>query len=300
MSISFGRGGRRDSGSDARFGPPLSAPLTSVIGVSATSAILAERPALAAVTDALLGATSAPGIAVVGSGAVLEVSSQRPVLSPRFEPRAEAEMAASLREIAATLPGARGGVVAVEEFRGPWGVPDLAALAPARVEQRLLSAVPPLLSEHDCRLVTVASRWTEMTALAAVAGISAGPASRHIRRLIAVGALERRGTQLRRGPGIVTLGRLWAIEAKVDDWQGGLSQVHRYRLWADGAVLVLGRARVDVAAIAAHARRYRVGLVVDGRWVARPRPVLPDAATRLHASEHMLAALIGTTPNPRT
>lgn len=268
--------------------------------MSATSATLADRPALAAVTEALSGATETAGLAVVGSSAVLEVASQRPVLSPKFEPRAEAQMAGSLREIAATLPGARGGVVAVEEFRGPWGVPDLAALAPARVEQRVSSDVPPLLSEHDCRLVAAASRWTEMTALAAVAGISAGPASRHIRRLAAFGALERRGSQIRRGRGLVTLGRLWAIEAKVDDWQGGLSQVHRYRLWADGAVLVLGRARAPVATIAVHARRYRVGLVVDGRWIVRPRVVPPEPATRLHASEHMLAALIGATPSPRS
>jgi hypothetical protein len=251
------------------------------------------------VTAALSGAVDTAGFALVSSGAVLEVVSHRPVLSPKFEPRAEAELATTLRDVAAALPGARGGVVAVEEFRGPWGVPDLAALAPARVEQRLSCVVPPLLSEHDCRLVTAASRWTEIGALAGVAGISAGPAERHVRRLAGVGALERRGSQVRRNPAMVTLGRLWAIEAKVDDWQSGLSQVHRYRLWADGAVLVLGRARVPVEVIAAQAPRYRVGVVVGGRWIARPRVVMPDASTRLHASEHMLAALIGATRGPR-
>ena len=117
-----------------------------------------------------------------------------------------------------------------------------------------------------------------------------------MRKLIAIGALEARSGRLRRSAGVVTLGRLWAIEAKVEEWQSGLAQVHRYRLWADGAVLVLGRARVPVEAIAADARHYRVGLVIDGRWVARPRVALPDDATRLHASEHMLAALIGAVP----
>lgn len=98
---------------------------------------------------------------------------------------------------------------------------------------------------------------------------------------------------------MVTLGRLWAIEAKVEEWQSGLAQAHRYRLWADGAVLVLGRARVPVEAIAADARHYRVGLAIDGRWVVRPRASLPDDATRLQASEHMLAALIGAVPSSR-
>lgn len=258
---------------------------------------MADRSSLAAVTEALLGAVEASDLALVSSGAVLEVASRRPVLSPKFEPRAEAELASSLRDTAAILPGARGGVVAVEEFRGPWGVPDLAALAPARVEERLACDVPPLLSQHDCRLVAAASRWTEPTVLAAAARVSPGPAERYLRRLVGIGALEMREGRLRRSPGMVTLGRLWAIEAKVDDWQSGLSQVHRYRLWADGAVLVLGRARVQVEAIAAQARHYRVGVVVDSRWVVRPRLIPPDAPTRLHASEHMLAALIGATPS---
>jgi hypothetical protein len=136
--------------------------------------------------------------------------------------------------------------------------------------------------------------------LAAAARVSPSSAGRYLRRLITIGALEARGGRLRRSAGMVTLGRLWAIEAKVDEWQSGLAQAHRYRLWADGAVLVLGRARVSTEAIAAAARHYRVGLVVDGRWVARPKVALPDDATRLHASEHMLAALIGAVPSSRS
>jgi hypothetical protein len=265
--------------------------------VPTRSSVLAERPVLVAATEALSGATDVTGFELVSRGAVLEVASQRPVLSPQFEPRAEAEMASTLRDVAASLPGARSGVIAIEEFRGPWGVPDLAALTPARVQQRLSCGVPPLLSENDCRLLAAASRWTEVAALAALARISARPAQRQVSRLASVGALDKRGSQVRRNPAIVTLGRLWAIEAKTEDWQSGLSQVHRYRLWADGAVLVLGRARVPVEVIAAQAHHYRVGVIVGGRWVARPRVVLPVAATRLLASEHMLAALIGAAPS---
>lgn len=274
--------------------------IASVIGVPVFTAAPMNRPALAAVTHALSAPEGATDFSYASSGAVLQVASKRPVLSPKFMPRAEAAMAATLRDIAAALPGARGGVVTVEEFRGPWGIPDLAALAPARAEQRLSCEVPPLLSEHDCLLVVAASHWTESASLAAVAGISAGPAERHIRRLVRHGALERRGSRVRRNPGMVPLGRLWAIEAKIEDWQSGLSQVHRYRLWADGAVLVLDRARVPVEAIAAQARHYRVGVVVNGRWVARPRVKPPEPATRLHASEHMLAALIGGAPSARS
>jgi len=232
------------------------------------------------------------------SGVVVEVPSRRPVLSPQFEPRAEAELRSTLRDVAGALPGARRGVVAVEEFRGPWGVPDLAALSPARMQQRLAAQVPPLLSAHDCRLVVSAARWTEPAELGARAGVSSGQVLRYVRRLVRLGALIEEGGRVRRAPGMVTMGHLWALEAKVDDWQGGLSQAHRYRLWADGAVLVLGRARVGVDVLAEQARLYRVGLVVGGRWVVRPRVVLTDDATRLHASEHMLAALIGADQQP--
>lgn len=270
----------------------LSVPVDMVVVVAAGGAVFVDRPILAAVTDALLGA-GGTDFTVGGSGAVLEVASQRPVLSPQFEPRAEAALSAVLRDVAATLPGARSGVVAVEQFRGPWGVPDLAALAPARLEKRLACAVPPLLSRHDCRLVAAAGKWTEPAALAAAARVSPGSADRYLRKLIAVGALEARDGRLRRSAGMVTLGRLWAMEAKVEEWQSGLAQAHRYRLWADGAILVLGRARVPVEAIAAGARHYRVGLAINGCWVVRPRAALPDDATRLHASEHMLATLTG-------
>jgi len=277
----------------------LSVPVGMVIVVTAGGAVFVERPVLTAVTEALSG-VGGTDVIISDSGAVLEVSSRRPVLSPQFEPRAEAALSAVLRDVSASLPGARSGVVAVEQFRGPWGVPDLAALAPARLERRLACAVPPLLSQHDCRLVAAAGKWIEPTVLASVARVSPGSADRYLRKLIAIGALEAREGQLRRAAGMVTLGRLWAIEAKVEEWQSGLAQVHRYRLWADGAVLVLGRARVPEEAIAADARHYRVGLVIEGRWVVRPRFTPPNDATRLHASEHMLAALIGAVPGSRS
>jgi hypothetical protein len=268
--------------------------MASVVGVGANSAVVMERPALAAVTEAMAG--TGHRLAVVSSGAVLEVASQRPVLSPKFEPRAESALAGTLRDVAANLPGGRAGVVAVEEFRGPWGVPDLAVLTPKRTELRLACGIPPLLSQHDCRLVTAATRWTEPAELAAIARVALAPAARHVRRLVSAGALDMRGGRLRRSSGMIPLGRLWAVEAKVDDWQTGLAQVHRYRLWADGAVLVLGRARVPTEEIAMRARHYQVGLVIDGRWILRPPMLPPSAATRLRASEHMLAALIGTAP----
>ncbi|PZS21850.1 MAG: hypothetical protein DLM61_27335 [Pseudonocardiales bacterium] len=144
--------------------------------------------------------------------------------------------------------------------------------------------------------MAAAGRWIEPAALVVAARVSPASANRYLRKLVAIGALDSRDGRLRRSAGMVTLGRLWAIEAKVEEWQSGLAQVHRYRLWADGAVLVLGRSRVPVEAIAADARHYRVGLVVEGHWVTRPRVAPPDDATRLHASEHMLAALIGAVP----
>lgn len=174
-----------------------------VTNVSATNAILLERPALAAFTEALPDAAKIADFAAVSAGAVLEIPSQRPVLTPSFEPRAEAALNTTLREVAAGLPGARGGVVAIGEFRGPWGVPDLVALAPSRVGQRLSCAVPPLLSQHDCRLVAAAGRWMEPAALAAAAKVSQNAAERYIRRLTSIGALEIRRGRLKRAAGMV-------------------------------------------------------------------------------------------------
>ena len=285
---------------------PRGGPLASVIGpvgmvivVTAAGTVFVERPVLAAVTEALsdVGGTD---FTIAGSGAVLEVSSQRPVLSPQFEPRAEAALSAVLRDVAADPAGC------AFRCRGRRAVPRpmgcsrscgscASSFGEAFVLRRAAAPIPARLPTCGRRRQVdrtdgARRRRTSLT----------GSADRSLRKLIAIGALEAREGRLRRSAGMVTLGRLWAIEAKVEEWQSGLAQVHRYRLWADGAVLVLGRARVPVEAIAADARHYRVGLVIEGRWVARPRVALPDDATRLYASEHMLAALIGAATGSRS
>lgn len=228
------------------------------------------------------------------------LASCRPPRQPLFEPRAERALHPALIDIAHHLPGASRGCLAMADFQGPWGVPDLAALVarPANREVRQAAGVPPLLAEHDCRLVTYSNAWIELEELGRRARVTTGQVERRVSRLIRIGALERGPTgKLRSNPSIKPMGRLWALEAKVSDWRRGLAQAHRYRMWADASVLALGDTRASREAISRDARSLRIAVWISGRWLIRPQLAAPDRARRLWASEHAVAALWGGTPN---
>jgi hypothetical protein len=90
------------------------------------------------------------------------------------------------------------------------------------------------------------------------------------------------------------VGRLYAIETKVRDWQRAVRQARIYALWCDSYVIVMprisrGSLQQMVAAVAAD----RAGLVVDRKWVRRPRLARTSSAHRLWGSEHVVAAFGG-------
>lgn len=225
----------------------------------------------------------------------VEVPSRRPSRANLFQATHELAVLPELRAAASRLPGAARGVVLVEELRGPWGVPDAAAcvVKAGDFAARLACGVPPLLSEQDARLVAAASGWQRREELGVAARVRGDQLRRRVGQLVRSGALVERDGRLRRDPALVPLGRLWALEAKASDWRAGLVQARGYRLWADGAVLVVGALPRDTGPLVAEADRMGLGLYGEGRWLSRPRLTLPGPARRLWASEHMLAAVRG-------
>ena len=109
---------------------------------------------------------------------------------------------------------------------------------------------------------------------------------RRARRLAASGHVEACGSGFRRAPGLEPIGRSYALEAKVSDWQKGISQALRYSTWCDAAAVVLLRPPRDLGELRARCSALGVGLGVDGRWVVRPRIGRPNEGLRLALSEH--------------
>ena len=233
------------------------------------------------------------------SQSVVEVANVRPAHGRLFEPTGERDLYPTLRTLAARLPGvSRTGALLIPEVAGPFGVADLVAVigAQKRLESRLAANVRPLLSEGDCALVVACgrrgvSKW-ELPSLVHKPEIET---MRRVSRLVSAGALESSSTgRVRRVEGIVPIGRVWALEAKLTSWSRALSQALRYSLWADGAGAVLGHLPSSSNKEAkGRADSMGVGLAQGSSWLLRPRVHKHPESRRLWASEHILAALTG-------
>lgn len=227
---------------------------------------------------------------------VLEVTTSTPRAGRRFEPVQERELHRDALAAARGLPGASRGLVVVPEFAGPLGIPDFTAYVGDvdRIRHRNHLDIRSVVKELETGIVSAthvrrpsraqdiadALGWPVQT----VAGRAKGLVKRGV--LIEVGA----GRYVRPEP-LRPGGRLYAIEAKVDDWRSALRQVRTYRVWADSYVLVMGqlseRAESDLTA---EVRKDRGGLVVAGRWKVRPRLGHVAARRRLQAWEMFAAA----------
>lgn len=237
---------------------------------------------------------------------VQESTSRRDRPGRRFMPTAERELDPDLRDLAARLPGAGRGVTVIAEMPGPAGLPDLVAVPMTpRLATRLEYACPPLLSWGDVRLAAAASPRQALSASALSRRLEADERSvrRRIARLIGCGALvETASGCVLRAPEIQPVGRIYALEAKVDDWSGGLGQALRYGAWADASATVVRRLPRDRSRAMAQAADLGLGLALGARWLVRPRVRRLELARRLWASEHVIAALAGASPSspPRT
>lgn len=117
-------------------------------------------------------------------------------------------------------------------------------------------------------------------------------ARRRARRLVRAGALfEPEEDRFLRAPELAPVGRLYALEAKVDDWSGGLGQALRYGSWADASAVVMGQLPRDPSAAIRQASGLGVGLALGSRWLVRPKVRRHALAHRLWASEFVVAAL---------
>lgn len=213
----------------------------------------------------------------------------------RFEPVAERQLHGALRDLAARLPGSAKGVSVIAEMPGPTGLPDLVAVPVTPcLADRLAFAHPPILGWGDARLIAACSakRATSYSALARRTNGDMRSVVRRTRKLIDSGALSAATAgAVIRAPQLQPIGRIYALEAKVDDWSGGFGQALRYGSWADATAVVVAQLPRHHEQIVEQAANLGIGLAVGHRWLVRPRLRHIESARRLWASEFVVAAL---------
>lgn len=235
-----------------------------------------------------------------------EIQIVQPLLSPgghRFEPLEELELHSLSRPAAASLPGARRGVVVVPEMPGPLGQPDFIALVGGVewVARRRAAGIVPQLSQVDC-VVLAALHENRPLSLESLSRRLAWPIDTLqpvLRRLERAGALATTdGGSYRRNPMLSPVGTLYALEAKVKDWQRAILQGRAYRSWADNYVILLGKLgpaaeRRAISGVAADG----AGLFNASGWLVRPKRRRPSPAQRLWGFEHLFAAIEASGPS---
>lgn len=226
----------------------------------------------------------------------LEVATSTPRAGRRFEPVQERELHQDALEAVQSLPGASRGLVVVPEFAGPLGIPDFTAYVGDldRIRRRHDLDVPPVVNELETGILSAAyvKRASSAQDIGRALGWPAETVSDRARRLVKRRALiESSAGQYVRPQPLEPGGRLYAVEAKVDDWRSALRQVRTYRVWADSYVLVMGQLSERAqAALSDEVRRDRGGLMLAGRWVVRPRLGDALARRRVQAWEMFTAA----------
>jgi hypothetical protein len=226
----------------------------------------------------------------------IAVATSQPRPGRRFEPIQELELHDDALDAAKTLPGASRGLVVVSEFAGPLGIPDFTAFVGqvTHIRTRQNLTIAPIVNEVEAGIVSVAhvNRPSSAEQLAQALGWPSAIVAGRVPRLVKSGALAEvaRGRYTR--PMLLEpAGRLYAIEAKVNDWRSALRQVRTYRVWADAYVIVMGSISVQAQeALTAEVRHDRGGLVVAGKWVMRPRLGPVPTRRRIEAWERFASA----------
>lgn len=185
----------------------------------------------------------------------------------------------------------------IAEMPAPAGLPDLVAIPiTPRLFERMSFSHPPLLAWNDARLVAGCSTTRPMSISSVARRLEVDEVSnrRRVRRLVRSGALVEDGaSRIVKAAELQPVGRLYALEAKVNDWSGGLGQALRYGSWADASAVVLAQLPRDHSHIVDQASQLGLGLALGRRWLVRPRVRRLSAAHRLWASEFVIAALLG-------
>lgn len=220
----------------------------------------------------------------------------------RFEPQAELTLHELARTAAATLPGVADEVLLVPEMPSPLGLPDFIALSDGSswLQTRQMAGVQPILSESECSVLAALHPGQALSreTVARRSGWSLSDLEPVVSRLVNAGAIETTpGGAHRVNPSLVPSGSMFALEAKVKDWQKAVLQGRAYRTWANNYVVVLGA--VGPVAERRAAERVRddgAGLFSSSGWIVRPRARQPAPAKRLWGFEHLYAALASSGP----
>jgi len=223
---------------------------------------------------------------------------RRPRAGRMFEPVAERRLEPAVRRVLTTLPGSDKGLLALREVVGPFGVPDVVAVVGerSRMMLRRRAGVAPLLNELDAGIVATASSTRAMSpnSIASRLGWAVTSVERRIPHLLRQGALSVTSSgAVTRELALQPIGRLFAIEMKVNDWRRALVQCQTYRLWADNYVLVLAElSAISAPKVIEAVHRDGGGLVVGGEVILRPGVRRLELRRRLWGSEHVFAATI--------
>lgn len=220
----------------------------------------------------------------------------------RFEPLGEADLHALGEPAAASLPGSKRGVLLVPEMPGPLGQPDFVALAGGEewVARRSAAGVAPQLAQADCVVLAALyeNRALSLESLARRLGWTDDALIPVLRRLERSGALKvASGGAYTSNPGMTPAGTLFALEAKVKDWQRAILQGRAYRSWADNYVILLGHVGlVAEQRAAAGVADDGAGLFDGNGWVVRPKRRRSSPASRLWGFEYLFAAIAASAP----
>lgn len=214
----------------------------------------------------------------------------------RFEPTKERLLDDDLLTLATRLPRAADGLALVREFPGGRGVADAVAVTGWQepMRQRIALDLPFLGNQTDCSVIAALSpnQTRTVPGIGRRLGMSDQQVVRRLRSLTSAGYVEPSGSGFRCVRGFEPIGRAYALEAKVRDWQQGVGQALRYSTWCDAAAVVLLKPPRDLTDAKKRATNLGVGLAARGRWVVRPRIGRPHAGLRLAMSEHFARLIV--------
>jgi hypothetical protein len=197
--------------------------------------------------------------------------------------------------LAATfLASTESAVLAIPEFRGPYGIADLAVAVvhPDLLRRRRLAGVSPILYEPDIAVADLVPIRQPRSAqdIASRLGWSVDVVTARLKRLRRGGAVEHVAGKYLRHPDLLPAGKLHLLEAKVEDWRGGRFQARRYQLWADTASVVMARHPAAITS-AVEFTRWRLGFAVQDKWIRKPQMYRRSRSQRFLSSELIVAAL---------